>query len=208
MKGLETGKDKVKKICELLKRETLEPAQVEAQQIIDTARRRADEIIAEAHRKIEEMHEQAHLEIGQQKSIFEASLSHACRQTLEVFKEKIEQKLFNPELTQLLAKPLQESKVVAQLIEAVVQAIEKEGIESDLSAFISSAVPAEEVNALLSKKILQRLKEKGVLLSSMGGGIEIKIVDQNVTIDLSDNAFKELVAHYIRKDFRRLLFGK
>lgn len=208
MKGLETGKDKVKKICDVLKRETLEPAQLEAQEIIDTARRRVDEMIAEAHRKIEEMHEIAHLEIQQQKAVFEASLSQACRQTLEAFREKIEQKLFNRELSRLITEPLQEPKVIAKLIEVVIQAIKREGIESDLSAAISSAVPAQEVNALLSREILEQLKEKSVLLSSLGGGVEIKVVDENMTIDLSDNAFKELIARYIRKDFRELLFGK
>jgi V/A-type H+-transporting ATPase subunit E len=45
-----------------------------------------------------------------------------------------------------------------------------------------------------------------VLVSSIGGGIEVKLLDQNMTIDLSDTAFKELVAGYIRKDFRDLVF--
>lgn len=207
MKGLETGKDKVKKICELLKRETLEPAQIEAQQILETARMRSEEIIAEAHRKAEALHQVAHQEIQQQKVVFQASLSQACRQTLDSLKEKIEQKLFNPELSNLLTKPLQDPKIVAKLIEVIVQAIEKEGIDANLSASISSAVPAREVNTALTSKILDRLKEKGVLLSSIGGGVEVKMNDKNMTIDLSDTAFKELVASYIRKDFRDLIFN-
>ena len=206
MKGLDTGKDKVKKICDLLKRETLEPAQIEAQEILEKARLRSEEIIAEAHRKAEEMHQIAHQEIGQQRSVFNASLSQACRQALDSLKEKIVEKLFNPELSHLLTKPLQESKVAARLIEAVVQAIEKEGLDSDLSAVIPSAVSAREVNTALAAKILDRLKEKSVLVSSIGGGIEVKLLDQNMTIDLSDTAFKELVAGYIRKDFRDLVF--
>ena len=207
MKGLDTGKDKVKKICDLLKRETLEPAQIEAQEILETAQLRAEEIIAEAHRKTEEMVQTAHQEIEQQRAVFQASLGAACRQTLDSLKEKIEQKLFNPELSSLIAKPMQEPKTVAKLIEVIVQAIEKEGIDSNLSAAISSAVPAREVNTLLGAKILDKLKEKGVLLTSIGGGVEVKIIDQNMTIDLSDTAFKELVASYIRKDFRNLIFN-
>lgn len=207
MRNLETGKDKVKKICDLLKRETLEPAQLEAQEILDTARRRAESIIAEAHHKAEEMHQLAHQEIQQQRAVFQASLAQACRQALDSLKDKIEKKLFNPELVNFLSKPLHESKVVAKLIEVVVQAIEKEGIDAHLSASISSAISAREVNTILAAKILERLKEKSVLLSSIGGGVEIKIIDQNMTIDLSDAAFRELVAGYIRKDFRELLFN-
>jgi V/A-type H+/Na+-transporting ATPase subunit E len=208
MKGLESGKDKVKKICDLLKKETLEPAQHEAQEIIHAARRRAEQMIAEAHQKIDEMQEIAHQEIQQQKAVFEASLAQACRQTLESLREKIENKLFNPELSHFLTKPLQEAKVVAKLIEAVVGAIEKEGLETDLSAAISTAVPAEEVNAILAKKIVERLKEKSVLLSAMDGGAQVKLINQHMTLDLSVAAFKELVAGYIRKDFREMVFGK
>jgi len=208
MKGLETGKDKVKKICDLLKKETIEPAQIEAQKIVEDARENARQIIAEAHKKAEEVHQIAHQEIQQQKVVFQASLSQACRQTLDSLKEKIEQKLFNPELSSLLSKPLQDPKIVAKLIEVIVQAIEKEGVDANLSASISSAVSARDVNTALSTKILDRLKEKSVLLTSIGGGVQVKIVDQNMTIDLSDTAFNELVANYIRKDFRDLIFNR
>jgi V/A-type H+-transporting ATPase subunit E len=208
MKGFESGKDKVKKICDLLKRETIEPAQKEAEEIVDVARLRAEELVAEAGRKIEEMHRVAHLEIAQRKAIFEASLAQAGRQTLESLRGKIEHQFFNQALSQLMTKPLQDSKIVARLIEAVISAIEKEGLEADLSAAISSATPIQEVNELLGRKILDRLKEKSVLLSTIGGGAQVKIVDKNLTIDLSEESLQELVASYIRKDFREFVFGK
>ena len=55
MKGLETGKDKVKKICDVLKRETLEPAKHEADEIVASARKKADEILADAHKEAKKM---------------------------------------------------------------------------------------------------------------------------------------------------------
>lgn len=207
MKGLEAGKDKVKKICDVLRKETLEPAKHEAEEVVSAARRQADEILADAEDRAEKMFENARLEIERQKAIFQASLTQACRQTMEFLKEKIKEKLFNPELSRLLSKPLQEPKVIAQIISTVVEAIEKGGLEADLSAYISSAVSVKDVNALLSKEILERLKEKSVLLSPIGGGIEVKIVQENVTIDLTEATLREIVANYIRKDFRALLFG-
>ncbi|HUD01886.1 MAG TPA: V-type ATP synthase subunit E family protein [Rhabdochlamydiaceae bacterium] len=208
MKGLETGKDKVKKICDVLKRETLEPAKHEADEIVASARRHADEILADAHKEAKKMAEDAYIEIEKQKSIFQASITQACRQTLEALKEKIEQKLFNPELARLVTKPMQDPKLMAQLINAIVHALEKEGTKSDLSVVISSAISAKAVNELLASEVIQRLKEKGVLLSSLGGGIEVKLLNNNITIDLSDETIRELVATYIRKDFREFLFGK
>lgn len=208
MKGLETGKDKVKKICDVLKRETLEPAQHEADEIVASARRHADEILADAHQEAKKLVEDAFAEIEKQKAIFQASMGQACRQTLDALKEKIEQKLFNPELSKLVAKPMQDPKLMAQLINAMIHALEKEGTKSDLSVVISSAISAKAINELLASEVLQRLKEKGVLISSLSGGIEVKLVDHNMTIDLSDEAVRELVATYIRKDFREYLFRK
>lgn len=208
MKGLETGKDKVKKICDVLKRETLDPAKREAEEIIASARRKAEEILADAHLEAKKMVDDATIEIEKQKGIFQASLAQACRQTLEALKEKIEHKLFNPELSKLVAKPMQDPKLMAQLINAIIHALDKEGTKSDLSVVISSAISAKVVNELLTSEVIQRLKEKGVLVGSMGGGIEVKLLNNNITIDLSDETIREMVAAYIRKDFREYLFRK
>lgn len=54
MKGTEPGKDKVKKICDILRRETLEPAENEAKQIIDSAKEQAKQMISAAHKEAEE----------------------------------------------------------------------------------------------------------------------------------------------------------
>ena len=208
MKGLETGKDKVKKICDVLKQETLEPAKREADEIVASARRHADEILADAHKEAKRMGEDAYTEIEKQKSIFQASLAQACRQTIEALKEKIEHQLFSPELTKLVAKPMHDPKLMAQLINAIVHALEKEGTKSDLSVVVSSALSARDINEHLASDVIQRLKEKGVLISSIGGGIEVKLLNNNITIDLSDETIKELVGAYIRKDFREFLFRK
>jgi len=206
MRSLETGKDKVKKICEVLKKETLDPAKQQAEELVASANRQADEILAKAQHKAEKMIENTRLEIERQKEIFQASISQACLQTLEMLKEKIEDKLFNPQLHKLIAAPLQNTQVIAQMITAVIKAIDKEGIEVDLSAYIASTVNPQEVNELLASEIIQRLREKSVLLSSIGGGIEVKLIQDNLTIDLSDLALKEMVASYIRKAFREIVF--
>ena len=58
------------------------------------------------------------------------------------------------------------------------------------------------------KIVVQALKERSVVLSDLAGGIQLKLHDKKMTIDLSDEALKELLATYIaRKDFRKLLFG-
>jgi V/A-type H+/Na+-transporting ATPase subunit E len=206
MKGLETGKDKVKKICELLRKETLEPAEQEAQQIIADAQMRAETIVREGREAMEKMMEAAHLEIERQKNVFHSSLNQACKQALERLREQIEEKLFNRELGRLVVQETQNPQVLAEMVQAVVGALEKEGIDVDLSIYIPAAIPARSVNLLLAKEIIDRLKEKSVLLGDFEGGIAVKIHKDNITIDITDKALKELVANYIRKDFRELIF--
>ena len=207
MKGLETGSDKVKKICKVLKEETLEPARKEAEDLIEMAKEQAEEILLHAKEQAEKTLAQARSDIEKQKSIFDASLFQACRQTLESLKEKIERKLISPTLSKIVAGSTQNPKDLAALITAAVEALHKEGMEANLSAYIPAFVPIKDVNALLSSGILERLKEKSVLLSPIGGGIEVKLLKENITIDLSDQALKEIVAEYIRKDFRDFIFG-
>ncbi len=206
MKGTESGKDKVKKICDILRRETLEPAGMEAEQIIRAAKEQADQIVAAAHQEVEKIHREALQDIELQRNVFQSSLGQACKQAVAALKQGIEEKLFNQELGRLMTKHMQDPKVLAQMITAVVKGIEKEGIEADLSVYIPAATPARAVNMLLAHEILEKLKEKSVLVGPLTGGIEIKLLKENMTIDISDAALKELVANYIRKDFRELIF--
>ena len=45
MKGLDTGREKIQKICDSLRKETLEPAKQEAREIIENAHMQASEIV-------------------------------------------------------------------------------------------------------------------------------------------------------------------
>lgn len=206
MKEHESGKDKVRKICDILRKETLEPARAEADTIIEEAKKQAETIIKEAQEATLEMKTKASKEIENQRQIFQSSLTQAGKQALEGLRQKIEEKLFSQQLGDLLKKSTQNPDVIAKLVTAVVHALEKEGINADLSAYIASTVPVSEVNALLSKNILDQLREKSVLLSGIAGGIEVKVHDHHITLDLSDKALRELLGNYVRKDFREIIF--
>lgn len=207
MKPTETGKDKVKKICEVLRRETLEPAQKESYELLQKSREEAEAIVVSARKEAEVLRAEARKEIERKKAVFDASIKQACQQAVESLKAAIVEQMFNPKLSEWLAKPLHEPQTLAKLIEALVAGIEKSGIEGDVSAYVAAAVPAREVSALLAPKVLERLREKGVLAGGFAGGVEVKLHKQNITLDMSESAVRELVAGYVRKDFRTMLFG-
>lgn len=207
MDDLETGKDKIKKICEILKNESLEPAKQEGARIISDAQNQAHEILRAAEKKAKERLEAEQKKIEKEKELFQLSLKQACKQTIESLRQEIEATLFNKELTLLVENGTRDGKAMAEMISALVRGIEKEGLSVDFSAVISQTMGAKEVNQMLAKEILEQLREKSVILGDFAGGVQIKLHDKNLVLDLSDSALKELLGKYLRKDFRTLLFA-
>jgi len=207
MRSLEKGQDKIQKICDKLRHETLEPAEKEALQIVEEAGKKAEVMIADAERHVEQLIKQARGQIEQERNVFHSALQQAAKQTVEGLRQEIEHKLFNEELQNILEKQTADPKIIAELINGIVKAIEKEGLTTDLSAVIPRLVSADDVNALLIENVRKRLKGKPLDVGSFAGGAQVKLLGKKMTIDLTDQAIKELLANYMRKDFRKLIFS-
>lgn len=207
MKGLETGKDKIQKICDALKKETLDPAKQEAREIIENAHMQASEILSDAKKKALELLEQAEKEMEEKKRVSQASLSLACRQVIELLKQKIEKEIFNQELYSLISKEMVEPKIIAQLINTLIRSIEERGIEDEFIAKIPKEVSPRIINELLAKRVLEKLANQTVVASEIKGGAQIQLKKGKITVDISDEALYELISGYIRRDLRDLVFS-
>lgn len=207
MKGLETGKDKIQRICDTLRKETLEPAKQEAREIVENAHLQADEIIKEAQKKSEAIIQAANREMEERSKIFNASLQMACRQGIEQLKQKIEEELFDHQLSTVILQETKEPKTIAQLIQSFMHAMEEKGVEEEFAAFIPKDVSPRAINAMLGSQILERLQNQTVAVGDFGGGAQIGLKGRNITIDISDGAIRELIAQYIRRDFRDMIFN-
>src|ERR1700722_2522958 len=160
MDDLETGKDKIKKICEILKNESLEPAKQEAQRIVEIAQNQAHEMIRAGEKKALASIDEARKRIGKEKELFQQSLAAGCKQALESLRQEIEKSLFNKEISDFVEKATKDEKVAAEMVTALIRAIEKEGTSADFSALIPQSLPVERVNRLLAKEMLEKLREK------------------------------------------------
>ncbi len=206
MKSLESGKDKMQKICDALRKETLEPAKQEASELIENAHMQAAEIIREAKEKVQGLLLSASGEIEQKKKAFESSLQIACRQGIESLKQSIEQELLYKELAQHVEKGTSDPKFLSTLINSFLQALEEKGVDEDLSVVVPKSITPRSVNTLLVERFLERLKQNSVAVGDFDGGIQIKLLDRKITIDITDRAIRELIAEFIRRDFRELVF--
>jgi V/A-type H+-transporting ATPase subunit E len=206
MKSLETGKDKIQKICDTIRKETLDPVKQEASEIVENAHMRAAEIIRAAEEKAAELQSVVDTEIEEKKRLFHSSLQLSCRQGIEALKQKIEAELFNKELASMVAKEMTSSEIIVKLIESFMRSLEEQGIEEDFEVIIPKEITPRSINSLLAKNILEHLKNQTVTIGDFHGGVQLKMKDRQITIDISDNVVRELIAAYIRRDFRDLIF--
>lgn len=202
----EKGQDKINKICDLLRRESIEPAKHEADEILKQGKERAEQIILQAEAQAAKIVQDAKEAMKQEYNIFHSSLTQGLKQTLESLRQSIEKKLFNDSLEQILAKESSDPKIIANLINAVVDAIQSGGLSKEFSAIIPQAASSAEISRYLAEGVLDRLKDQCLELGNFAGGARIKLVDKKLTLDISDKALYDFMKGYVRKDFRKLIF--
>lgn len=207
MKGLETGKDKIQKICDSLRKETLEPAKQEAREIVENAHMQAAEILKEAQKKAAAISHSTDREIEEKRRVFQASLNLACRQGIEQLKKKIVEELFDPQLSELIHKEMAEPHFIAELLKSFMRSMEEKGVEEDFVALIPKEISPRSINSLLAANVLEKLKKQSVAVGDFSGGIQVRLNGQRITVDISDQVVRELIAEYIRRDLRDLIFN-
>ena len=207
MKDLETGKDKIQRICDALRKETLEPAKQEAREIVENAHMQASEIVAEAKQSAASMIQAAEKEMEEKSRVFHASLNLACKQGIEQLKQKIEKELFDQELASLVTQEMADPKVIASLLNSFMKSCEEKGIEEEFVALIPKTISPRSINELLAARVLARLKNKTVVAADFGGGVQIQLKGSQITIDISDGVVRDLISQYIRRDLRDLVFN-
>jgi V/A-type H+-transporting ATPase subunit E len=207
MKKPEKGQEKIEKICRMIRDETLEPAEKDAQNIIEAAKKKAHEIIHEAEQQTKQMITEGQKRMEQERGVFHSSLEQASKQALESLRQSIEHKLFNEQIEKLLVEQTTDPEVIKKIIEAIVGAIDTKGLQADLEAAIPKAVSPKAINQLLATQIVKRLKDETVTVGNFAGGAQVKWVDKKMTIDLSAAALKELlVSHIGNKGIRAIFF--
>lgn len=206
MEILENENEKVNRICEILRKETLEPAEVKAKSLIEEAKRKADEIIRHAETEAHKILEMGKMASEQEKKILQASLAQGVKQALESLRQEIEE-LFRLSLEKLIVKSTQGSETVAKMIEVLLGAVQKEGISANLKAHVPKGTELRELSSLIAADVLGQLEENPIEIGNFNGGVQLELVDKKMRLDMSDRAIQELLAPFVREDIRKFIFG-
>lgn len=207
-KTLPEGKHSLKEICTKLRQDTLEPAKKESEDLIAQAHAKADSILRQAEAHGEKIIAEARAKAEKERYVFQASLEQASKQVLESLRQKIEHELFQPHLAETVEKNTSDPKTLASLVDKIGQAVEKEGLDTNLQVIIPKTVPADEFAKFLSKGLLEKLGKEGIIQGSFAGGVQVRLVDRKLVLDLSADTLTQLLSQYVRKDFRDLFFKK
>ncbi len=208
MRSLEKSQEKMQKICDQIRKDTIEPAKQEAEEMLASARKRAEELIRAGEHQAEKLLELAKKQIAQEQAVFRSSLEQAAKQAVEALRQEVEEKFFSEEISSLLNSRLADPHVIADLINGLVRAIEKEGLSTDFSVVIPKIVSADDISPLLLESVAKRLKESPLQIGSFQGGVQVKLRDKKMILDVSDTVLKGVLSDYVRADFRHLIFGR
>ncbi len=203
---METGQDKVKKICDVLKKETLDPARQQAEEIVTSARNEAEKIIRQAQEKAAHRIHEAEERLKKQEEVFHSSLHLAFKQAVAKLKVDIQTKVFQPALIQKISETMQKTEVLTDLLKSVFQAIAKSGLEGDCTIELAKAISQEEVSLMMARLGLEKIEKQVQIQGDFQAGIKVKLEKHNIVFDLTDEAIEQLILEFSSENLKKILF--
>jgi V/A-type H+-transporting ATPase subunit E len=189
----------------MLRKQTLEPAQNQAKKIVEDAEKEAEEIIHKAKEEILFMKEKSKLELEKELRVHEGSIQLAIRQGISTLRQGIE-KVFARNLDNEIEAAMGKEDAVANAISVLLTLIEKEGLGANLSLLLPKHVDLSAICNRLKQDFAEKVKKSAILLDEIKGGAEIKLKDKKMSIELTDQALKELLASYVIPELREKIF--
>ncbi|MDJ0517818.1 MAG: hypothetical protein QNJ74_16735 [Trichodesmium sp. MO_231.B1] len=212
----------VEALIDRLRNEGVNSGRTQAEQIVQEAQDRADLIVKEAEKQAAQIVKQAREESENLEWAANQALEVAFRDTVLTLKSQLTQR-FTGEVQRLVGAETEKPELLQKLILEVVGSVKE------------TVAVAEQVEVLLPLKVqgLEELSrnpealEQGILTHfirlinqdllregiSFGvtkdnkGGLQLRLIDQEVVLDLSDAAIAEVILEHLQPRFRALLEG-
>ncbi|MGR9052088.1 MAG: hypothetical protein ACU84J_05515 [Gammaproteobacteria bacterium] len=207
-----------------LREEAVNAGQAKAEDIVLNAQKRAEWIIDEAELEAKQLLDKARAEAEAIKAAGFDALQLAGRDALLKLRDTLLGS-FSQEVMRVVGKQMEKEAFIEQLILALAGRVrEKTGLDGSGEIVVQLPEDAvgidelrknpEELNkgalSHLTAAIASDLLRKGVsfdVSDDIRGGIVVKLVDNNMTIDFSDAAVATLFLEHLQPRFRALLQG-
>lgn len=207
----------VQNLIDRIRDQGVEAAQKEAARIVREAEAKAAKLLAEAKTESARMREQAANDIAADQTACVEALRLSARDTVLQLKSRLS-KEFEVFVRRLVTKATRDEELIKALVLVLAgRAVDEVIHDRDIHILVSNAIltgsPDEELRAHGKDIILalssDMLREGVELVPSDGidGGARVRLVEDNLEIDLSDEAITRLLGERMLPRFRRILEG-
>ena len=209
----------VQELIDRLSQEGVAEGQQQADKIVGQAQAKADSIVESARAQANDILKQAREEAQQFRAAGEDALRLAARDAVRDFGSRVHDGLRH-RLQELVKHQMKDADVLKRMILAITrkttEALEDEQLEILL---LSDSLTEEEIRPSIEAGNPDALTEfiQGVigddlregltvnLSSRTGGGLTVRVVNQNVEIDLTHKAITELLAKHLLPRYRAIM---
>ena len=209
----------VQELIDRLSQDGVVEGQRQADTIIGESQRKADDILDAARQQANDILNQAREESKQVQAAGEEALKLACRDAVRDLGARIHDG-FRNRLQELVQHQLKDPKVIKRMILEVTRAatdkIDDEQVEILLPPDLIQEVEVRQRIAAGDRDPLTELvqgltgdKLRDGFTVNLGGrkgaGMTVRVVNQNVEIDLTEDAITELLARHLLPRFRAIM---
>jgi len=205
-KSLAREQEALGKILSRIEEETLDPAKLEADKIVRDAQNKAESILKQATVERDQILAAGRATLKKEQEVGLSTLQQAGKEGLESLRQKVQGEFFEKTVSSMIDQKMQDPAILDKIIDALLQALKKEGLESRFSIVLPKVVSSKDLADMTAKYALSTL-QADAKAGELSGGVQLRLHDQHMTLDFSSKAISDLLLPYIRKDLRDLLFG-
>jgi V/A-type H+-transporting ATPase subunit E len=212
----------VQELIGRLRDEGVKAGKEEAESVLQEARQQADQIVAQANAEADEIRDKARTEIEAERAASREAIQMAFRDTTLKLKSQV-MAAFSDHVRRLVSMELRDKDFLRQAILAIFgQATQEVAKDQPVEVLVSEELfVTDEKGSRLTEEGKERLRHmvlgisgemlrEGVDLKPSGetnGGMRVRLVGEDLEIDLSDEALSELLLGYLIPRFRAIVTG-
>ncbi len=210
----------VQGLIERLKAEGVTAGEEQAKALLADTQREADRTVAEARRQAETILEEAYLEADRTRKAGEEAVRQAVRDAVLTLREEVAGR-FQARLRRLVGQAIEDPEFLKRMILVVALKSLPESEEQLLE--VQLPVPPVEIDRIRRDPDEWRQGELGRFVAALSAetlregltfgagdhaqGLTVRVVEDDIQIDLTDEAVGELLYRYLLPRFRALMEG-
>lgn len=211
----------VQSLIDRLRDDGIKAGNEEAQKLISSAEQKASEIVHKAKEEASRLNQKAVEDIRSEREAANEALRIALRDAQNMLREQVTSN-FAVQLKRMISQKLKDTSFLKEMILAVAGRVAKDiNMTSNAEVLLSQAwlqetEPSEQLEVAQKEQdtfiaeLTKEMVNEGIAINIQemkASGFKIFLKDQEIELDLTDDALSEMILKYLSPRFRALLSG-